>query len=105
MSVGEIFQLQGVEGHSYEVLYTWTWPAGMLEMVGTRDGSTFADIQRLEWGFLLDLAEFGGDGALRDHGRRHPHPYLLDRATWPTTEGFQRFFTYLNLFMGFDARP
>ena len=28
-----------------------------------------------------------------------PDPHLLAWATWPTTTGFQRFFTYLNLFI------
>lgn len=91
-SVGAIFQLQGVDGHSYEVV-KWTWLAGPES--GTNVGvRPFA----ADWGFLLDslssvmVLVITGIGFLI---------HVYSTGYMAHDGGYYRFFGFLNLFLFF----
>lgn len=91
-SLGAVFQLQSVEGHSYEVV-KWTWLAGLDSMTGMGLKAFTAD-----WGFLLDalssvmILVVTGIGFLI-------HVYSLGYMAHDG--GYYRFFGFLNLFLFF----
>ena len=91
-SVGAIFQLQGVDGHSYEVV-KWTWLAGL-------DSGTDAGVRAFtaDWGFLLDslsavmVLVITGVGFLI---------HVYSTGYMAHDGGYYRFFGFLNLFLFF----
>ena len=91
-SAGAIWQLQGVEGHSYEVV-KWTWLAGL-------DSGTAAGIRAFtaDWGFLLDslsavmVLVVSGIGFLI---------HVYSTGYMAHDGGYYRFFGFLNLFLFF----
>ena len=91
-AVGAILQLQGVDGHRYEVV-KWTWLAGL-------DSGTGAGLRAFtaDWGFLLDslssvmVLVITGVGFLI-------HVYSTGYMTHDG--GYYRFFGFLNLFLFF----
>ena len=91
-SAGAIWQLQGVEGHSYEVV-KWTWLAGL-------DSATGAGLKAFtaEWGFLLDslsavmILVVTGIGFLI---------HVYSTGYMAHDGGYYRFFGFLNLFLFF----
>ncbi len=91
-SVGAIFQLQGVEGHSYEVV-KWTWLAGL-------DSGTSVGVRAFtaDWGFLLDslssvmILVVTGVGFLI---------HVYSTGYMAHDGGYYRFFGFLNLFLFF----
>ncbi len=91
-ALGAVFQLQNVEGHSYEVV-KWTWLAGLDSMTGTGLSAFTAD-----WGFLLDalsavmILVVTGIGFLI-------HVYSVGYMAHDG--GYYRFFGFLNLFLFF----
>ena len=91
-ALGAIFQLQSVEGHSYEVV-KWTWLAGLDSATGMGLNAFTAD-----WGFLLDalsavmILVVTGIGFLI-------HVYSVGYMAHDG--GYYRFFGFLNLFLFF----
>ena len=91
-SAGAIWQLQGVEGHSYEVV-KWTWLAGL-------DSGTAAGVRAFtaDWGFLLDslssvmVLVVSGIGFLI---------HVYSTGYMAHDGGYYRFFGFLNLFLFF----
>ena len=91
-SVGAILQLQGVSGHSYEVV-KWTWFAGL-------DSGTDVGVRAFtaEWGFLLDslssvmVLVITGVGFLI---------HVYSTGYMAHDGGYYRFFGFLNLFLFF----
>ena len=91
-SVGAIWQLQGVEGRSYEVV-KWTWLAGL-------ESGTDAGIRAFtaDWGFLLDslsavmVLVITGIGFLI---------HVYSTGYMAHDGGYYRFFGFLNLFLFF----
>ncbi len=92
LSLGAIFQLQDVEGHSYEVV-KWTWLAGL-------DSGTSVGVRAFtaDWGFLLDslssvmLLVITGIGFLI---------HVYSTGYMAHDGGYYRFFGFLNLFLFF----
>ncbi len=91
-ALGAVFQLQDVEGHSYEVV-KWTWLAGLDSATGMGLSAFTAD-----WGFLLDslssvmILVVTGIGFLI-------HVYSIGYMAHDG--GYYRFFGFLNLFLFF----
>ena len=91
-SLGAIWQLQGVEGHSYEVV-KWTWLAGLES--GTEVG---VRAFTADWGFLLDslsavmVLVITGIGFLI---------HVYSTGYMAHDGGYYRFFGFLNLFLFF----
>lgn len=91
-AIGAVFQLQSVEGHSYEVV-KWTWLAGLDSATGMGLSKFTAD-----WGFLLDALSsvmvlvVTGIGFLI-------HVYSIGYMAHDG--GYYRFFGFLNLFLFF----
>ncbi len=91
-SVAAIWQLQGVEGHSYEVV-KWTWLAGLDSGTDTGIRAFTAD-----WGFLLDslssvmVLVITGIGFLI---------HVYSTGYMAHDGGYYRFFGFLNLFLFF----
>ena len=91
-SLFAIIQLQGIEGHRYEVV-KWTWLAGL-------DSSTATGLQPFtaEWGFLLDSLSavmalvVTGVGFLI---------HVYSTGYMAHDGGYYRFFGFLNLFLFF----
>ena len=91
-SVGAIWQLQGVPGHSYEVV-KWTWLAGL-------DSGTEAGLRAFtaDWGFLLDslssvmVLVVSGIGFLI---------HVYSTGYMAHDGGYYRFFGFMNLFLFF----
>ncbi len=91
-SAGAIWQLQGVEGHSWEVV-KWTWLAGL-------ESGTEAGVRPFtaEWGFLLDslssvmVLVVTGIGFLI---------HVYSTGYMAHDGGYYRFFGFLNLFLFF----
>ena len=94
-ALGAVFQLQSVEGHSYEVV-KWTWLAGLDSATGTGLKAFTAD-----WGFLLDALSsvmvlvVTGVGFLI-------HVYSIGYMAHDG--GYYRFFGFLNLFLFFKTK-
>ena len=91
-AVGAIIQLQGVDGHRYEVV-KWTWLAGL-------DSGTEVGIRAFtaDWGFLLDslsavmMLVITGIGFLI---------HVYSTGYMAHDGGYYRFFGFLNLFLFF----
>ena len=91
-TVGAIIQLQGVDGHRYEVV-KWTWLAGL-------DSGTDVGIRAFtaDWGFLLDslsavmMLVITGIGFLI---------HVYSTGYMAHDGGYYRFFGFLNLFLFF----
>ena len=92
-SLGAVFQLQGVEGHSHEVI-KFTWLAGLKSATSSGALANFT----ADWGFLLDplssvmILVVSGVGFLI-------HVYSIGYMAHDG--GYYRFFGYLNLFLFF----
>ncbi len=92
-SLGAIFQLQGVEGHSHEVI-KFTWLAGLKSATASGGLADFT----ADWGFLLDplssvmILVVSGVGLLI-------HVYSIGYMAHDG--GYYRFFGCLNLFVFF----
>ena len=92
-SLGAIYQLQGVEGHSHEVI-KFTWLAGLKSATASGGLADFT----ADWGFLLDplssvmILVVSGVGFLI-------HVYSIGYMAHDG--GYYRFFGYLNLFVFF----
>ncbi len=91
-ALGAVFQLQSVEGHSYEVV-KWTWLAGLDSATGMGLAKFTAD-----WGFLLDslssvmVLVVTGIGFLI---------HVYSTGYMAHDGGCYRFFGFLNLFLFF----
>ncbi len=91
-ALGAVFQLQSVEGHSYEVV-KWTWLAGLDSATGMGLAKFTAD-----WGFLLDslssvmVLVVTGIGFLI---------HVYSTGYMAHDGGYYRFFGFLNLFLFF----
>ena len=92
-ALGAVIQLQGVEGHSYEVI-KFTWLAGLDSATSGGSLARFS----ADWGFLLDpissvmVLVVSGIGFLI-------HIYSIGYMAHDG--GYYRFFGYLNLFIFF----
>ena len=71
-----VIQLQGVEGHSHEVV-VYTWLAGLKSAVAAGGVADFT----ADWGFLLD--PLSSVMILVGHRHRLSDPRLLDRLHGP----------------------